>query len=37
LSDQKTPVKNAAQKVRITGTLDSRGKTIQVASITAAK
>jgi hypothetical protein len=33
LSDQKTPEKLAAQKVRITGTLDTRGKTIQVDSI----
>jgi len=37
LSDQKTPAKFAAQKVRITGTLDAKGKTIQVGSIVAAK
>ena len=37
LSDQKTPAKFTAQKVRITGTLDAKGKTIQVASITAVK
>ena len=37
LSDQKTPEKFAAQKVRITGTLDARTKTIKVDSITAAK
>ena len=37
LSDQKTPVKFAAQKVRVTGTLDAKSKTIQVDSITAAK
>jgi hypothetical protein len=35
LSDQKTPEKFAAQKVKVTGTLD--GKTIQVQSIAAAK
>ncbi len=35
LSDQKTPEKFAAQKVKVTGTLS--GKTIQVQSITAAK
>jgi hypothetical protein len=35
LSDQKTPEKFAAQKVKVTGTLD--GQTIQVKSITAAK
>ena len=35
LSDQKTPEKFAAEKVRITGTLDSKGKTIQVDSISA--
>jgi len=35
LSDQKTPEKFAAQKVKVTGTLN--GKTIQVESITAAK
>ena len=37
LSDQKTPEKFAAKKVTITGTLDAKGKTIQVASISAAK
>jgi hypothetical protein len=37
LSDQKTPAKFAAQKVRITGTLDAKGKTIRVGSITAVK
>jgi hypothetical protein len=37
LSDQKTPEKFAAQRVRVTGTLDARTKTIQVDSITAAK
>ena len=35
LSDQKTPEKFAAQKVKVTGTLN--GKTIQVQSMTAAK
>ena len=37
LSDQRTPEKFAAQKVRIIGTLDVRTKTIQVDSISAAK
>jgi hypothetical protein len=37
LSDQKTPEKFAAKKVRVTGTLDAKTKTIQVDSITAAK
>jgi streptogramin lyase len=37
LSDQKTPQKFAAQKVRVVGTLDPKTKTIQVDSITAAK
>jgi hypothetical protein len=37
LSDQTTPEKFAAQKVRITGTLDAKTKTIQVDSITAAQ
>ena len=37
LSDQRTPEKFAAQKVRVIGTLDSKTKTIQVESITAAK
>jgi len=35
LTDQTTPEKFAAQKVRITGTLDARTKTIQVDSIAA--
>src|ERR1700704_3543679 len=37
LSDQKTPEKFAARKVTITGTLDAKGKTIQVDSIRPAK
>ena len=37
LSGQKTPEKFAARKVRITGRLDAKGKTIQVGSISAAK
>jgi len=37
LSDQRTPEKFAAQKVRVIGTLDSKTKTIQVDSIAAAK
>jgi hypothetical protein len=37
LSDQKTPEKFAAQKVRVIGTLDAKTKTIQVDSITAAQ
>jgi hypothetical protein len=37
LSDQKTPEKFAAQRVRVTGTLDAKTKTIQVDSITVAK
>jgi hypothetical protein len=37
LSDQRAPEKFAAQKVTITGTLDAKGKTIQVQSINAAK
>jgi hypothetical protein len=37
LSDQKTPEKFAGQKVTVTGTLDAKTKTIQVASIVAAK
>jgi hypothetical protein len=37
LSDQQTPEKFAAQKVRVTGTLDARTRTIKVDSITAAK
>jgi len=35
LSDQKTPEKFAAQRVRVTGTLDAKTKTIKVDSITA--
>ena len=37
LSDQRTPEKFAAQRVRVTGTLNNKTRTIQVASITAAK
>ena len=37
LSDQRTPEKFAGQKVRVIGTLDTKTKTIQVDSITAAK
>jgi Protein of unknown function (DUF5818) len=37
LSDQRTPVKFAGQKVRIIGTLDSKTETIQVDSIAEAK
>jgi hypothetical protein len=37
LSDQKTPEKFAAQRVTIRGTLDAKGTTIQVESISAAK
>ncbi len=37
LSDQQTPEKFAAQKVRVIGTLDAKTKTIQVESIMAAK
>ena len=37
LSDQQTPAKFAAQKVRVTGALDARTKTIKVESITATK
>ena len=36
LSDQKTPEKFAARKVRVTGTLDARTKAIKVDSITVA-
>ena len=36
LSDQKTPEKFAAKKVTVTGTLNAKTRTIQVASITAA-
>jgi hypothetical protein len=37
LSDQKAPVKFAAKKVTVTGTLDEKTMTITVASIAAAK
>jgi hypothetical protein len=37
LSDQRTPEQFAAQKVRVTGTLDVKTNTIQVESISAAK
>jgi hypothetical protein len=37
LSDQKTPEKYAAQKVKVTGTLDEKTKTIQVESIVPAR
>ena len=37
LSDQRTPEKFAAQKVRVVGTLDARTRTIQVDSISAAQ
>ncbi len=37
LTDQKAPARFAAQKVRISGTLDAKGKTIHVVSIAAAK
>jgi hypothetical protein len=33
LSDQSKPAKFAAQKVKVTGTLDSKSKTIEIASI----
>jgi hypothetical protein len=33
LSDQKTPEQDAAQKVRVTGTLDAKTRTIRVESI----
>jgi hypothetical protein len=33
LSDQKIPAKVAAQKVKVTGTLDPKTKTIKVVSI----
>ena len=36
LSDQQTPEKFAAQKVRVMGTLDAKTRTIEVRSITAA-
>lgn len=35
LSDQKKPAKFAAQRVRVTGTFDSKSKTIKVESIEA--
>lgn len=37
LSDQQTPEKFAAKKVRVTGTLDTKTNTIAVKSITPAK
>ncbi len=37
LSDQKTPEKFAGQKVKVTGTLDAKTKTLQVTSIAAAQ
>src|SRR5262245_9072164 len=37
LSDQRTPHEFAGRKVRVVGTLDVKTKTIQVASISAAK
>jgi len=37
LSDQKTPEKFAGQKVKVTGTLDAKTRTIQVESIAAVK
>ena len=37
LSDQQTPEKFAGQRVRVTGTLDPKTKTIRVESITGAK
>jgi hypothetical protein len=37
LSDQRAPEEFAAQKVRITGTLDAKTRTIQVESIVADK
>ncbi|HXP87661.1 MAG TPA: hypothetical protein VN841_23210 [Bryobacteraceae bacterium] len=33
LSDQKTPAKYAAQKVKVTGTYDEKSKTLKVVSI----
>jgi len=35
LSDQRTPVQFAGQKVKVTGTLDLKSKTIQVDSVVA--
>src|SRR5437867_10894407 len=37
LSDQKTPEKFAAQKVKVVGTLDAKTRAIHVDSMTAAK
>ena len=37
LSDQRTPEKFVGKKVRVTGTLNTKTKTIQVDSITAGK
>jgi hypothetical protein len=37
LSDQKMPAKFAAQKMNVTGTLDSKTNTIRVDSISPAK
>jgi hypothetical protein len=37
LSDQRTPEKFAAQKVKVTGTLDAKTNTIHVDSITVVK
>jgi hypothetical protein len=37
LSDQRTPEKFAGQRVRVTGTLDTKTQRIQVDSITAAR
>ena len=37
LSDQQTPEKFAAQRVRVVGTLDAKTKTIRVASMAAAQ
>jgi hypothetical protein len=37
LSDQQTPEKFAAKKVRVVGTLDAKTRTIKVESITAAE
>ena len=37
LSDQKTPERFAARKVKVVGTLDARTRTIQVVSIAAAQ
>ena len=37
LSDQRTPEKFAARRVRVIGTLDAKTRTIQVDSITAAQ